>query len=236
MEEEIIVQHFLLSFHHCQLFFHQKILIFFGVLSVLSLFLTASITSLLSNVFTLLILFLGFMGAYKRHTGLLFAYWLINVSCIIGGAIAVVVALFVVIPNSIDHDEAYKQVEMQSSNSTHFFNNATASGDSFSSHVPHVEGGVMMLSLIFIVVIVAAAFLFALKIYSLILAWRIRRLLKAAPTTAAGIESVNSSFENSPTPQGPNAVPLVPSSYLPVNTPQGQMYYYYAPQQPQQSS
>lgn len=188
----------------------QKILIFLMLLSVFTLF--------NGGLFSFLLCLLGFVGAYKKHTGLLRAYVTISVALMVIAFVFALVATFSVVGNS-DYEyysssssgdvHAYSKfgaiksiirsmgsssAASDSSNSAPTYSSSNsvpadstessssndiipppAASDAFSSS--YYEEDYTVFIFLAIVVMVLAFFVVYLKIYSLVLAHRLRKLI-----------------------------------------------------------
>jgi hypothetical protein len=192
----------------------QKILIFLMLLSVFTLF--------NGGLFSFLLCLLGFVGAYKKHTGLLRAYVTISVALMVIAFVFALVATFSVVGNtdyeyysssSSENVHAYSKFgqiksmirSMGSSSSaaptdsSNAVNSSVesssndiipppAASDNFSSS--YYEEDYTVFIFLAIVVMVLAFFVVYLKIYSLVLAHRLRKLILLSK------ESLPTSTEN----------------------------------------
>jgi hypothetical protein len=210
----------------------QKILIFLMLLSVFTLF--------NGGLFSFLLCLLGFVGAYKKHTGLLRAYVTISVALMVIAFVFALVATFSVVGNT-DYEyyssssgemSAYSKMDSiksmvrkyTGSSSSSSSSESSSSVDSSSSmtidppmsasaessSTSYYEEDYTVFIFMAIVVMVLAFFVVYLKIYSLVLAHRLRKLILVSK------ESLPTSTENT---QVHEFTPANTSCAVPETTP-----------------
>jgi len=206
----------------------QKILLFFMILSLLSLFNGGLISYVLCAI--------GFLGAYKRHPGLLRTYYVVSIALIVAVFILSIVAVAYVAngqdsyynsgellasssssssSSSSDHPSANSTVYAstvrfsvfvvrrlasydghKTEGSEQASSSSSSSSFTFSSsdyYSPPSDGELALYIAIFICAMIFAFVLIYLKVYSLVLAFRVRKMILAAaanslPTTTVSEE------------------------------------------------
>jgi hypothetical protein len=173
----------------------QKILVVLMILSLLSLF--------NGGLFSFLICLIGFMGAYKRSPGLLRAYFSISIALII---VAFVFAIVTTVGSLNHHDHGEYSSDSTSSSSytsnskltqakvfvrrlTSYESSSDSNPSNTSMDTPSSQYesfsdyAVVALVLLALAVVVLGFILIYLKIYSLVLAFRLRKMILLAAST-----------------------------------------------------
>jgi preprotein translocase subunit SecG len=230
----------------------QKILLFLMILSLFTIF--------NGGFLSFLICLIGFIGAYRRSSGMLTAYFSISIILIVLCSIIAISSVFMV-----SNDEYYSSSSSSSSEGFFTANGAhgsmarlhkaltrkvatigsessvsesssvssessvgTGSGstpiyvDSSNSEDVNFTSGMVFL---FVVVLVLAFFLAYIKIYSLVLAFRLRKMILAAAAATALPTEAPQTHEFAPAntscavPENEVPAPVAPFQQPPVFTP-----------------
>jgi len=228
----------------------QKILVFLLLLSLFTLF--------NGGLLSFILCLIGFIGAYKRHTGLLRAYVTISVALIIIAFVFALIASFSALSSS-DYEEyssSSSGSEYYSYSNTAKFSAATKTlyrkwnplptpspgpTPSTSSNAPsdeptsssfeappvpstseYVEEDYTVFIFLAIAVMVLAFFVVYLKIFSLVLAYRLRKMILVAatlPTTTENTQTHEFAPANTscavPQQESEEAPPMPPANPLP---------------------
>eukprot|EP01112_Ceratiomyxa_fruticulosa_P004972 TRINITY_DN1553_c0_g1_i1.p1 TRINITY_DN1553_c0_g1~~TRINITY_DN1553_c0_g1_i1.p1 ORF type:complete len:326 (+),score=79.42 TRINITY_DN1553_c0_g1_i1:104-979(+) len=237
----------------------QKALIFLGVVSLTAFFFGA----ILPSVFSLLILAIGFSGAYRRRPCLLSLYFWINIIIAILGVVFVVAMMVASTqtdmaqsngysneeiavnpiplptdPNSPIPTTPYDSSDSQSSQSSDSFSSSIEYDSSTSYYVSGDYSLNAVLVIVLILCVVLSVLITFFKVFSIVLAWKMRSLLLASPTLPVCSKSSASCTSSNPTYPGYAALPQSPNVELetsvavpetPVQNIQGQAQMMYMP-------
>jgi hypothetical protein len=236
----------------------QKILLFLMILSLFTLF--------NGGLFSFILCLIGFIGAYKRRTGMLTAYVSISVVFIVLCSVIAISSIFVV--STDDYVYEYSPSASSSSQAVEFAqtnmhrlqrafarklsaigsesasSSVAASSDSAAPGVSwgndsysYSEEDDAAFGLIFllIVVMIFAFFLAYLKVYSVVLAWRLRKMIIATATALPTTDTAPQTHEFAPTntscamPEQTPAAPVSPYQPAPMFAPGFAPYPYAMP-------
>jgi len=170
----------------------QKVLIFLMIVNVLGVF----AGGFLSSILGFLLLLVGFLGAYRRRTCFLMAYFSISVAIIAIAAVAAVIVLLGVFAvsnpsygnessssdysgSSSDNYYARALLQLQPTPSSSSSYDSPSSSSSSSSASSSADVDFRMLAILGVLALVFYFVLAFYKIYSLVLAWRMRKMLVA---------------------------------------------------------
>lgn len=243
----------------------QKILIFLMILSLFTMF--------NGGFFSFFLCLIGFIGAYRRSSGMLTAYVSISVVIIVLCSVVAISSIFVV---SSD-DYVYEMSSSSSSSSSEFAqtnirklqtlvarklsaigsesssahssessqssesSDSISIGSSSSSNSFYFEDDDATFGLIFllIVVMIFAFFLAYIKVYSVVLAWRLRKMICAAATALPTTDVAPQTHEFAPANTScaipeTEAAPVAPFQPAPLFAPGFAPYPYAMPMMPPQ--
>jgi flagellar basal body-associated protein FliL len=186
----------------------QKALIFLGIVTFSTFFFGAFLPSIIS----LLILAIGFSGAYRRRPCLLAMYFWINVIMAIVGLAVLIGMLVVSSQTSVAQSNDYSNEAVAVNPITPTPNiptNATESPSSesydydSSSTIMYAYSSYSEFNAIIIIVLILCVILSVLvsffKVYSIVLAFKMARLLRQSPTLPVCSSSKSSGCGSNPT-------------------------------------
>jgi len=208
----------------------QKILLFLGFVAVLSLFSVRSFGGLLSVLFTFVLLWCGFWGAYKRRERLLRCYYVTNIMLFILGAVFI---LFVLIGLSVrPQTEDADAIVPPASNSTDVVPQPAPqtqpyNDTEYQSGEAHHSGANVVLM---ILMLILGIMVFAYKIISIILAAKLSHMLRRKQAESLAHPPSSSTRATVVTPQAASAA-VVPPAQEP-SAPQPYVVYVPVPVQP----
>jgi len=219
----------------------QKILLFLMILSLFTMF--------NGGFFSFLLCLIGFIGAYKRSTGMLTAYVSISVVIIVLCSVVAISSIFMVTSDNYVYENSSGSVDgaASSSQTADFGGNmhklqrllsrklsaigsesdsvTAESSDSVVSSPPNTNWGndsysysesednaTFGLIFLLIVVMIFAFFLAYLKVYSVVLAWRLRKMILTTATALPTTDVAPQTHEFAPT----NTSCAVPETEAPV--------------------
>jgi len=217
----------------------QKILLFLMILSLFTMF--------NGGFFSFLLCLIGFIGAYKRSTGMLTAYVSISVVIIVLCSVVAISSIFMVTSDNYVYENSGSVDGASSSSQTADFggnmhklqrllsrklsaigsesDSVTAESDSVVSSPPNTNWGndsysysesednaTFGLIFLLIVVMIFAFFLAYLKVYSVVLAWRLRKMILTTATALPTTDVAPQTHEFAPT----NTSCAVPETEAPV--------------------
>jgi len=177
----------------------QRMLVFLIIFNLFGLFTGAFLPTML----TLLLLLTGYVGAYKRHTGMLMVYFSISLFCMVAtvglGLVAIVYYQFVYAPQS----------DSQDSQGWNTYSSASVSSSQDAYNQGEISYAYWAIALAFVVTFV----LTYVKVYSLMLAYRMRKVIlrDAAPVHVDRVEEGSAPVTPQMFPQ------MFHGGYMPAN-------------------